>query len=274
MKKSFIVILLTSISLSAFAQNFSQEGLASYYADNLAGSYTAYGESYDPDQKTAAHASLPINSLVKVTNLVNNRSVIVKINDKLSESNRKVIMLSRAAAVEIDLVIAGSLKVRVEEFRPEEPKILARATTEPSKDVWSQPVTESAMASSKPEAVYRSGSFAPAAAKPVVEKFASSGTYNCDGLPVANVRGYTVQVAALSSLKAFTQLCADLGKKDIGAEIYVQVAENEKGKLYRILIGNFASFDVAKEKLAQVVSHGYQAVVRTHSPEASVTKAR
>lgn len=220
MKKGLTVILMTFFTFSALAQNFVQEGLASYYADNLAGSYTAYGESYDPDQKTAAHASLPINTLVKVTNLANNRFVVVKINDKLSESNRKVIMLSRAAAVDIDLVVAGSMKVKIEEFRPEEPKpVLAKnAINSKTISTWSSDAVS-----------INNESIGTTASKPnAVEKFTSPGTYNCDGQPAANVRGYTVQVAALSTLKAFTQLCTDLGKKDIGAEIYVQVSENEK----------------------------------------------
>ena len=77
MKRLVSSILLVCSIIGLQAQNFNQEGLASYYADNLSGSYTAYGEVYNPELKTAAHPTLPVNTLVKVTNLTNGRTVTV-----------------------------------------------------------------------------------------------------------------------------------------------------------------------------------------------------
>jgi rare lipoprotein A (peptidoglycan hydrolase) len=94
--------------------NFYQQGIATYYADKFHGRKTAFGERYDRTLYTAAHRTLPHNSLVRVTALSNNKSVIVRINDRGPFSRNRVIDLSKAAAKEIDLVAHGIMKVTIE----------------------------------------------------------------------------------------------------------------------------------------------------------------
>lgn len=94
--------------------SFYQQGVATYYADKFQGHKTAFGERYDRKQYTAAHRTLPHNSLVRVTALTNNKSVIVRINDRGPFSKNRVIDLSKAAATEIDLVTHGIMKVMIE----------------------------------------------------------------------------------------------------------------------------------------------------------------
>ena len=96
---------------------FSQNGLATYYANNFQGKKTAYGERYDKNKYTAAHLTLPYNTIVKVTSLNNNKSVIVRINDRGPRGANRIIDLSRVAAEEIDLVRKGVEKVKVEVFK-------------------------------------------------------------------------------------------------------------------------------------------------------------
>lgn len=84
------------------------------------GQRTASGERYDKTQLTAAHATLPFNTIVEVTNLKNGKSVVVKINDRMPKSRHTIIDLSRAAAKEIDLIRAGVGKVKIKEVDPEE----------------------------------------------------------------------------------------------------------------------------------------------------------
>ncbi|MEJ2668678.1 MAG: septal ring lytic transglycosylase RlpA family protein [Deinococcales bacterium] len=91
-----------------------QVGLASWYGPNFAGRLTSDGEIFDPSKLTAAHRTLPFGTLVKVTNLVNGRSVVVRINDRGPYKANRIIDLSRAAAEAIDMVRMGVAKVRLE----------------------------------------------------------------------------------------------------------------------------------------------------------------
>jgi len=93
---------------------FQQTGLASYYANKFQGHRTASGERYNKNKFTAAHLSLPFNTRVRVTNINNNLSVIVRINDRGPHSKSRIIDLSRAAAEQIGLIRQGICKVRIE----------------------------------------------------------------------------------------------------------------------------------------------------------------
>ncbi len=88
-------------------------GTASYYGRELAGNRTASGERFDPDQMTAAHPTLAFGSKVRVTNLSNGQSVIVRVNDRGPFGGRRVIDISQAAAKEIGMHRSGTAKVNL-----------------------------------------------------------------------------------------------------------------------------------------------------------------
>lgn len=89
-------------------------GLASFYDKKFHGRKTASGEIHSRDQYTAACNVLPLNTWIRVTNLKNNRTVVVKINDRLSSKNKRLIDLSRCAAEKLKIISAGIAKVKVE----------------------------------------------------------------------------------------------------------------------------------------------------------------
>jgi rare lipoprotein A len=91
-----------------------QVGVASFYADKFEGKKTSSGELYRMDKFTAAHNSLPLGTWIRVTNLRNDRSVIVKVNDRLHYRNKRLVDLSKAAAQSLGYVGRGLTKVRVE----------------------------------------------------------------------------------------------------------------------------------------------------------------
>jgi rare lipoprotein A len=93
---------------------FTQYGVASFYADKYHGKPTASGEIFDMYKLTAAHPSLPFGTMVKVTNLDNDRSVIVRINDRGPFIAGRAIDLSLAAAKELKMVEAGLARVKIE----------------------------------------------------------------------------------------------------------------------------------------------------------------
>jgi rare lipoprotein A len=86
-------------------------GVASYYGNELAGHRTANGERFDPGQLTAAHRTLPMGSIVRVTNSANGRSVVVRINDRGPFHGGRIIDLSKSAASRIGLIARGSGRV-------------------------------------------------------------------------------------------------------------------------------------------------------------------
>jgi len=88
-------------------------GVARYYASRFHGRKTASGEIYDQKKMTAAHESLPFGTLVKVENLANSRSVIVRVNDRCRKHEEVFIDLSREAALELGFIRQGKADVRL-----------------------------------------------------------------------------------------------------------------------------------------------------------------
>ena len=90
------------------------EGVASYYGNELAGNRTASGERFNPSALTAAHRTLPLGSKIRVTNKVNGKSVVVRINDRGPFHKGRLIDVSLAAAREISMIGAGKAAVSLE----------------------------------------------------------------------------------------------------------------------------------------------------------------
>lgn len=96
------------------ARGFTQEGVASWYGRKFHGRRTSSGEPYDMYTMTAAHTELPLPTYARVTNLANQRSVVVKINDRGPFADNRIIDLSYAAADRLGMVTDGTARVRVE----------------------------------------------------------------------------------------------------------------------------------------------------------------
>jgi rare lipoprotein A len=99
------------------AAAFTQVGLASWYGNAHRGHPTASGEPFDPGALTAAHRTLPLGTVVRVTNLVNRRSVEVRINDRGPADTNRIIDLSKRAAEVLDFTTDGTTRVRLELIR-------------------------------------------------------------------------------------------------------------------------------------------------------------
>jgi rare lipoprotein A len=122
--KYFIILVLLIISplmVSAGDKKPSsdealkiQEGIASYYGKRFHLRKTANGEIFDMTEMTAAHKNLPFGTMLKVTNLKNGKVVWVRINDRLPQTSKRIIDLSKGAAEELDMVQDGIVKVKLE----------------------------------------------------------------------------------------------------------------------------------------------------------------
>lgn len=91
----------------------AESGYAVHYSDRFK-EKTASNEIFDQNELTAAHKKLPFGTQVKVTNLANDRSVVVKINDRMARRNKNVIDLTKRAADELGFVKSGRAKVKLE----------------------------------------------------------------------------------------------------------------------------------------------------------------
>jgi rare lipoprotein A len=119
--KSILSICLASSCTLSYGRSANdglyedtQFGVASYYSDKYQGRRTANGERYDKNGLTTVHQRLPFGTRVRVTNLRNHKSVIVKVNDRMDPRNRRLLDLSKRAAKELAFLQAGLARVKME----------------------------------------------------------------------------------------------------------------------------------------------------------------
>jgi len=125
---------------------YRQRGIASWYGRKFNGQRTSSGEPYDMYAMTAAHATLPIPSYARVTNLANGRSVIVRINDRGPFHSGRLIDLSYTAAYKLGYAAAGSATVEVESIMPKEMPLIAARKRQTARTVASAPPPAQPMA--------------------------------------------------------------------------------------------------------------------------------
>jgi len=117
MNKRIISTVTTGIALCMLffsTVTLSETGYAVHYSDKFQGRKTANNEIFDQNELTGAHKKLRFGTQVKVTNLSNNRSVVVKVNDRMARRNRNVIDLTKRAAEELGFVKSGRARVKLE----------------------------------------------------------------------------------------------------------------------------------------------------------------
>jgi len=206
-------------------------GIASWYGRDFHDRPTANGETFDMEQISAAHPTLPMPSLVEVTNLENGRSLRLRVNDRGPFHGNRVIDLSRAAARELGFEGKGLAKVRVRFI-----ELLPANGTPPLAGTTTRPSTVVA-ASSPTRTQERSSS---------TTRTAAAVTAGGCGA----VDAHFVQVAAVSEAANAQRLAAELGRL---GDVELAAAQ----QLTRVRLGPFASRQDAFGKLAQLRGLGY-----------------
>ncbi|OFE11060.1 hypothetical protein PHACT_14425 [Pseudohongiella acticola] len=123
----------------ATEEGFQQTGLASWYGEKFHGHLTSNGETFDMYQVSAAHTGLPIPSYARVTNLENQRSIIVRVNDRGPFHNDRIIDLSYAAAHKLGFSNQGTALVHVESIVPGQHQVLLAGASPRSDEAVSAP---------------------------------------------------------------------------------------------------------------------------------------
>lgn len=111
--KSFLLILLLSTSF-AYSEVYKNNAVVSYYAGDFHGKKTSNGEYFNMNAMTCASKNLPFNTILKVTNLANGKSVEVRVNDRGPFVPGRELDLSKAAAVQLDMIKSGTAHVKIE----------------------------------------------------------------------------------------------------------------------------------------------------------------
>ena len=109
----FFALLFCISTVPAQEDSFPSTGKASFYHDKFQGGETSNGEQYNQNDFTAAHKTLPFNTIVHVTNKQNNKSVVVRINDRGPFKKSRIIDLTRAAAKKLDMIPFGVVPVKI-----------------------------------------------------------------------------------------------------------------------------------------------------------------
>jgi rare lipoprotein A len=214
---------------------FKQRGIASWYGKKFNGERTSSGEIYDMYAMTAAHPTLPLPSYARVTNLANQKSVIVRINDRGPFINDRIIDLSYTAAYKLGITGNGSAKVEVESITPNVSVNTIAAST-----VQSQPLENSAAASlvTAPAVAASAVIAAPVAAAPVVAApVASASPASSDTGVYLQLGAFKTQEAAETYLAKMRSELSDNGK---------QLKLSTKDGLVRVHIGPYANQSEAR----------------------------
>jgi rare lipoprotein A len=104
-------LIFALLQLPLFGQNQPTTGYCSFYADKFQGRHTSSGDLYDKNAYTAAHRSLPFNTIIEITNIRNQKKVLVRVNDRGPQTKNRVLDISKAAALQLDMISYGVEKV-------------------------------------------------------------------------------------------------------------------------------------------------------------------
>ncbi|HDP54582.1 MAG TPA: septal ring lytic transglycosylase RlpA family protein [Bacteroidetes bacterium] len=241
MKTLFLSIFYVFASIVLVAQTgYVQEGKASFYADKFEGRTTASGERYSHSKSTCAHLSLPFGTLVRVTNLTNNKSVVVRVNDRGPFVPNRIIDLSRSAAEKLDFIKAGIADVRIEVIDSEGNVADSEASRPQSTTHVKRPNNQ--QAAKKPTlAQIKEPQKGPIEVVPKPPKPAPAPTelYEVKVMRL-NPQGYAVQIGSYKELVNLLRIADDL-KTSLKEEVRVQVASLNGEKIYRLMVGGFPS---------------------------------
>lgn len=220
MRTITLIALFILAILQGYAQvGYTQEGIASFYAEKFEGRTTASGESYSFRKATCAHLNLPFGTLVKVTNLANNQSVIVRVNDRGPFVPDRIIDISRSAAEKLGFANSGTAKVKIEVVE-----------------------TSSQVNANKNSSTVQIASTQTSTQKLIeVNQIAQSESELYDlQVNLVQPKGFTLQIGSYKEMVNIFRIANDL-KTALKKEIRIQVSNVNNEKIYRLFVGNFTT---------------------------------
>lgn len=238
---------------------YSETGIASWYGPNFHGKKTANGETYNQNDLTAAHRTLPLPSAVRVTNLENGRSIVLRINDRGPFARGRIIDVSRQGAQLLGFQKQGVAKVRVDVLPDESRQLKVAAINGSHQQIPARASPREAVVSQPlPPAKGQVISIAPATAQaPIRVETLPRVTepelpQEVDVLPVSPT-GIYVQTGAFSRLENALRMRDKI--YGMGPTQISRFAVSGK-EIYRVRIGPLDSVKVADATLTRVLGAG------------------
>lgn len=243
---------------------YDEIGMASWYGPGFHGGSTANGERYNQDDLTAAHRTLPMPSLVRVTNLDNGLSAVVRVNDRGPFARNRIIDLSRAAARKLGVIRTGTAKVRVQFLERETREYVQNLRNGGAQYAQRQPAAENfpdnepVMIEERPAPPQAYSSRAPNAFSIVDEEDIDQPGNAGQPLfaPAAYAssnRTFFVQAGTFSMRANAFSLVNRMSS--VGTPQIMEVMMDGK-KVYRVMAGPYSSQDDAKNMLSKLASIG------------------
>lgn len=257
-----------------YEPGYSEVGMASWYGPKFHGRKTASGERYDKYEMTAAHRTLPMPSIVRVTRLDNGRSVKVRINDRGPFAHNRIIDLSQAAAEKLDMIRAGTARVRVEYLSSDTEAYIAGMGLKRPEGWGESPLTFAAVPSGDITS-HDLGTLSPSSSSVSEPRPLMDGSVAFDAAPQekqepsfnlslvssayaadATATGrYRVQVASFSSRENADRAVSDLSS--LGRAFVTPVVSNGR-EYFRVSLGQLPQYGDAERALERVRSMGYR----------------
>lgn len=224
---------------------YDATGMASWYGPGFHGRKTANGEEFDKYDMTAAHPTLPMPSMVRVTNLENGRSVELRVNDRGPFKSKRIIDVSKKAADRLGFLAQGIAKVRVQ-FLPEE-------TAELFGGVLPSATREKALATNKTD---RRPAPLPVP-EPAYEEVVQNPEPETYPLEEENLEGTSasIQAGAFRLRENARRVADELSR--FGVAQIVEI-DQEGGRLYAVRVSGFRTMQEASRILRLVQQLGYQ----------------
>ncbi len=247
--------------------SYSEVGVASWYGNDFHGKRTANGEKYDMNAMTAAHRTLPMPSLVRVTNLDNGRSAIVRVNDRGPFARSRVLDVSKRAADALGFIGSGTANVRVEILAEESIALKTRLLRGES-DFATAPTPVAPLAALGPSSRVSASDLPPPAPAPRVSGQAVPAAVLASDAPAvaipastgaayapAAAAGQFVQVGAFSDPANAERLRNQLSV--FGPVNVSQIRTASGGTLNKVRLGPYADPVSAQAALAKAQSNGF-----------------
>lgn len=239
--------------------------MASWYGEPYHGRRAANGEIYDMNKMTAAHRTLPFDTLVDVLNLDNQQAVQVRITDRGPFVDGRIIDLSRAAAQQISMLGPGTAKVRLKvvgtQSRAEMPSSAPPAPVTPTPQTAPQMAPPPTAVPATPPDPPQGPAPAPPAIAPPQDCPPPALTQAPAAKPAAtrSGAGYAVQIGAYTDAKAAGQLQQRMASRYGNA--YIENVRSDKGMLYRVRVGPRPTMAEAAQLAASLERENFQSLV-------------
>lgn len=234
--------------------NYSETGTASWYGDDFHNKRTANGETYNMNAITAAHRTLPLPSIVRVTNLENGKSIIARVNDRGPYVKNRIIDVSQKGAELLGYKNKGTAKVKVE--------IMAAESKALKEAMLSDTNTSKTYAAAMNRANNATAATAPkyeisqnATRQPLnyTAEISSAASQSNHAYNTAQAGSYFVQVGAFSDYDKAKQMAESMSRFGNVSIYEAYLSKN----VYRVRLGAYQSRDEAMQILDRVLDYGH-----------------